>query len=83
MAVAASEQTSCINKLGKLHIFIEMTEENPDLQRKIVKALNEEIGSDLKQLHKLKELYDETKTIQNDLREKVKSSCFSCFSNIY
>ncbi|EFX76487.1 hypothetical protein DAPPUDRAFT_322360 [Daphnia pulex] len=48
-----------------------MTEENPDLQRKIVKALNEEIGSDLKQLHKLKELYDETKTIQNDLREKL------------
>jgi len=55
-----------------------MTEENPDLQRKIVKALNEEIGSDLKQLHKLKELYDETKTIQSDLREKVKSSSFSC-----
>lgn len=49
-----------------------MTEENPDLKRKIVKALNEEIRSDLKQLHKLKELYDETKTIQNDLREKVK-----------
>jgi hypothetical protein len=69
---AASEQTSCIDKFDKLHIFIEMTEENPDLQRKIVKALNEEIGSDLKQLHKLKELYDETKTIQDDLREKVK-----------
>ena len=48
-----------------------MTEENPDLQRKIVKALNEEIGSDLKQLHKLKELYDETKAVQNDLKEKV------------
>ena len=42
-----------------------------DLKRKIVKALNEEIGSDLKQLHKLKELY-ETKAIQEDLREKVK-----------
>ncbi len=42
-----------------------------DLQRKIVKALNEEIGSDLKQLHKLKELYDETITIQDHLKEKV------------
>nr|CAG4641615.1 EOG090X04F1 [Eurycercus lamellatus] len=45
--------------------------ENLDLQKKIVKALNEEIGSDLKQLHKLKELYDETKTIQDSLKEKV------------
>nr|CAH0101935.1 unnamed protein product [Daphnia galeata] len=52
-------------------ILSEMTEENPDLQRKIVKALNEEIGSDLKQLHKLKELYDETKAVQNDLKEKL------------
>ena len=43
-----------------------------DLKKKIVKSLNEEIGSDLKQLHKLKELYDETKAIQEDLREKVK-----------
>ena len=59
-----------------------MTEENPDLQRKIVKALNEEIGSDLKQLHKLKELYDETKAVQNDLKEKVKSFSFSCLSYI-
>nr|CAG4650896.1 EOG090X04F1 [Simocephalus serrulatus] len=48
-----------------------MTEENLDLQRKIVKALNEEIGSDLKQLYKLKELHDETKVIQNDLKEKL------------
>lgn len=48
-----------------------MTEENLDLQRKIVKALNEEIGSDLKQLYKLKELHDETKAIHNDLKEKV------------
>lgn len=48
-----------------------MSEENPDLQRKIVKALNEEIGTDLKQLHKLKELYDETKAVQDNLREKL------------
>ena len=46
-------------------------EDHVDLKRKIVKALNEEIGSDLKQLHKLKDLYDETKTIQENLREKV------------
>lgn len=50
----------------------EMTEESLDLQRKIVKALNEEIGTDLKQLYKFKELHDETKTIRNDLKEKVK-----------
>ena len=46
-------------------------EDHVDLKRKIVKALNEEVGSDLKQLHKLKDLYDETKTIQENLREKV------------
>ena len=46
-------------------------DENHDLQRKIIKALNEEVGSDLKQLYKLKELHDETKAIQNELREKV------------
>ena len=57
-----------------------MTEEHPDLQRKIVKALNEEIGTDIKQLHKLKELYDETKAIQDDLRKKVKSSFSMSYS---
>ena len=46
-------------------------ENHADLKRKIVKALNEEIGSDLKQLYKLKVLYDETKAIQENLGEKV------------
>lgn len=45
--------------------------DHSDLRHKIVKALNEEIGSDLKQLYKLKELYDETIEIQNNLKEKV------------
>lgn len=58
-----------------------MSEENPDLQRKIVKALNEEIGTDLKQLHKLKELYDETKAVQDNLREKV--SWFASISRYF
>lgn len=46
--------------------------QNRELQRKIIKALNEEIGGDLKQLYKLKELYDETKAVQNELSSKVR-----------
>lgn len=44
---------------------------NLELQRKIIKAINEEIGTDIKQLSKLKNLYDETRTIYSDLKEKV------------
>lgn len=42
-----------------------------DLQRQIVEVLNEEIGSDLKHLFRLKQLYEETKALQNNLKEKV------------
>ena len=62
-------------------------EENYDLRRKIVKALNEEIGSDVKQLYKLKELYDETIAIQSNLKEKVRRYYFSllccCVANCF
>lgn len=54
-------------------ISAEITSRNVELQRKIIRAINEEIGSDMKQLNKLKELYDETQTIYNDLKEKVGS----------
>ena len=47
------------------------TNSNLDLQQKIVEVLNEEIGSDLKHLSKLKELYEETRTVQENLKEKV------------
>lgn len=50
--------------------YFEMNE-NQNLQRKIIKALNDEIGADVKQLYKLKELYDETVSIQSNLKEKV------------
>ncbi len=71
-------RNTCCTKL--FHHKFKMAEENQDLQRKIVKALNEEIGSDLKQLHKLKELFDETKVIQNDLREKVSLAGINFYS---
>ena len=49
----------------------EISNKNLELQRKIIKAINEEIGADIKQLNKLKELYDETQSIYTDLKEKV------------
>lgn len=49
----------------------EISNKNLELQRKIIKAINEEIGTDIKQLNKLKELYDETQSIYKDLKEKV------------
>nr|CAG4650082.1 EOG090X04F1 [Sida crystallina] len=42
-----------------------------DLQRKIVDILNDEIGSDLKHLSRLKDLYVDTVTVQNSLKEKL------------
>ena len=42
-----------------------------DLQSKIINVLNEEIGADLSKLHQMKQIYEETKTVQLNLKEKV------------
>ena len=47
--------------------------ENKDyeLERKIINVLNEEIGSDLNKLFQMKLIYEETKAVQLNLKEKV------------
>ena len=57
----------------------EISVKNLELQRKIIKAINEEIGSDIKQLSKLKSLYDETQAIYCVLKEKVGFQLMSLF----
>jgi len=42
-----------------------------DLQSKIINVLNEEIGADLSKLHQMKQIYEETKTVQLNLKEKL------------